>query len=158
MSFCHHLFPCSAVPMVWWMAQSVMTNDTDGFRDGSHLKSVVHMKSPHRHKSRNIWSNRMFQAYIDERPPSLTSISNGSGPSLRVRVRVQSESFPNWRSRSLIKLNRPLGYGLMVYSQTVWIGLVVSGSPSGSSYRFILRSCICSLLIVSHQNHVFSNQ
>jgi len=49
----------------------------------------------------------------------LPSVSNGSGPSLRVRVRVQTEPFPNWRSGSSINPNCPLGYGSMVNSQPV---------------------------------------
>jgi len=68
-------------------------------------------------------------------PPS--SVSNGSGPSLWVRVRVQTKPLPNWRSESSINPNCLLGYGSMVNSQPVWIGRVVSGSPSGSIYRFI---------------------
>jgi len=67
----------------------------------------------------------------------LHSVSNGSGPSLRVRVRVQTEPLPNWGSGSSINPNCPLGYGSMVNSQPVWIGRVVSGSHSGSIYRFI---------------------
>jgi len=49
----------------------------------------------------------------------LTSVSNGSGPSLWVRVRVQTEPLPNWRSGSSINLNCLLGYGSMVNSQPV---------------------------------------
>jgi len=84
------------------------------------------------------------------------SVRNSSGASLRVRV--QTETLPNWRSRWLINPNCPLVYGSMVNSQHVWIGRVVSGSPSKSIYRFILGSCICTVLIVSYQNRVFSNQ
>jgi len=47
------------------------------------------------------------------------SVSNGSGPSLRVRDRVQTEPLPNWRSGSSINLNCPLGYGSMVNSQPI---------------------------------------
>ena len=65
------------------------------------------------------------------------SVSNGSGPSLRVRVRLQTGQLPNWRSGLSINPNCLLGYGSMVNSQPVWIGRVVSGSPSGSIYRFI---------------------
>ena len=65
------------------------------------------------------------------------SVSNGSGPSLRVRVRVQTEPLPNWESGSSIYPNCARRYGSMVNSQPVWIGQVVSGSPSGSIYRFI---------------------
>jgi len=85
-------------------------------------------------------------------------VSKGSGPSLRVRVRIQTELLPNWCSQWSIDPNSPLGYGSMVNSQPVWIGWGVSGSIRGSIYRYISGSCICSLLIVSYQNRVFSNQ
>jgi len=65
------------------------------------------------------------------------SVSNGSGPSLRVRVRVQTEPLPNWRSGSSINPNCPLGYSSIVNSQPVRVGRVFSGLPSGSIYRFI---------------------
>ena len=67
----------------------------------------------------------------------INSVSNGSGPSVRVRVRVQPEPLPNWRSGSSINPNRQFGYGSMANSQPVQIGRVISGSPSGSIYRFI---------------------
>jgi len=44
------------------------------------------------------------------------SVSNGSGPSLRVWVRVQTEPLPNWRSGSSINPKCLLGYGYMVNS------------------------------------------
>jgi hypothetical protein len=62
------------------------------------------------------------------------SVSNGSGLPLRVRVWVQTEPLPNWRSGSSINPNCPLGYGSMVNSQPVRIGRVVRRSPSGSIY------------------------
>ena len=64
------------------------------------------------------------------------SVSYGSGPSHCVRVRVQPELLPNWRSGLSINPDLQLGYGLMVNSQPVRIGRVVSGSPSGSIHRF----------------------
>jgi len=65
------------------------------------------------------------------------SVSNGSGPSLRVQVRVRTEPLPNWRSGLSTHPNCEFGYGSMQISQPVWIGRVVSGSPSGSICRFI---------------------
>ena len=47
------------------------------------------------------------------------SVSNGSGPSLRVRVRVQTERFQNWRYGSSINPNCPLGYSSTLNSQPV---------------------------------------
>jgi len=61
-----------------------------------------------------------LRTWFGRPPDSLqTSVSNGSGPSLRVRVRVQTELLPNWRSGSSINPNCPLGYGSMVNSQPV---------------------------------------
>jgi len=79
-----------------------------------------------------------------------SSVTNGSGPSLRVRVRVQTEPLPNWRSSSSIDPNYPLGYGSMGNSQPVWIGWVVSGSPSRSIYRFILCITVTKSLVNYH--------
>jgi hypothetical protein len=67
---------------------------------------------------------------------SRPSVSDGSGPSLQVQVRVQTEPLPNCRSGLSINPNRQLGYRSKVNSQPIWIGWVVSGSPSGSIYRF----------------------
>jgi len=46
-----------------------------------------------------------------------STVSNSSGPSLRVRIWVQTKPLPNWRSRSAINPNSPLGYGSMGNSQ-----------------------------------------
>ena len=86
------------------------------------------------------------------------SVSNGSGPSLQVRVRVQPEPLLNRLSGLSINPNRQLGYGSIVNSQAVWIGLVVSGSHSGSIHWFNEGSCFWSMWIVSYQNRVFNNQ
>jgi len=86
------------------------------------------------------------------------SVNNGSGPLCLVRVTVHTEPGPNWSSGLSINTNRQLRYGSMVYSQLVWIGRVVSGSPSGSIHRFIWGTRFWSLLIVSYQNRVFNNQ
>ena len=47
------------------------------------------------------------------------SVSKGSGLSFRVWVQVQTEPLPNWRSRSSINPNCPLGYSFMENSQPV---------------------------------------
>jgi len=67
----------------------------------------------------------------------LNSVSNGTGPSLRDRVRVRTELLPNWRSGLLTHPNWKFGYGSMQISQPVCIGRVVSGLPSRSICRFI---------------------
>jgi len=85
-------------------------------------------------------------------------VSNGSGLSLRVWVRVQTEPLPKWRSGLSIHPNCQLGYGSIAISQPVWIGWDVSGSHSGSMYKVILGSCCCSLIIVSYQNRIFNSQ
>jgi len=64
------------------------------------------------------------------------SVSNSSRPSRWVRVQIQTEPLPNCRSGLPINLNLQLEYGSMMNSQPVWIGQVVSGSPSGFIYRF----------------------
>jgi hypothetical protein len=61
-------------------------------------------------------------------------VSNSSGPSLRVQVRVQTEPWQHWRSGLSINPNCPPGYSSMVKSQPVGIGRVVSRSPSRSIY------------------------
>jgi hypothetical protein len=48
-----------------------------------------------------------------------SSVSNGSGPSLRVRVRVGTEPKPDWRSGSSINPNCRFGYGSMDISLPV---------------------------------------
>jgi len=50
------------------------------------------------------------------------SVSYGSGMSLPVRVRVQSQLLPNWWSGSYINQNCRHRYSLMVNSQHIWIG------------------------------------
>jgi len=47
------------------------------------------------------------------------SVSNGSGPSLCVRVQVQTELLPNWWSGSSMNPNCQLRYRSMVHSQPV---------------------------------------
>ena len=98
-------------------------------------------------QTRSITASKFISEFTRPRPQSVSptlldcglpvSVSNGSGPSLRVRVRVQTEPLQNWRSGSSINPNCPVGYGSMVNSQPVRIGRVFSGSPSGSIYRFI---------------------
>jgi len=85
---------------------------------------------------------------------TIAGVSTGSGLSLPVRVQVQTEPLPNWRSRLSMNGNIQFGYGSMVNSQPVWIGQVVSGSPSGSIYRFIYASYFWSFFIISYQNHI----
>jgi hypothetical protein len=65
------------------------------------------------------------------------SVNNSSGPSLRVLVRVRTELLPKWWSWLSPHLKYQFGYSWMDISQSVWIGRVVSGSPSGSICRFI---------------------
>jgi len=84
----------------------------------------------------------------------IISVSNGSGLSLRVKVRVQTEPLPNWWSGMWINPNRQIGYRSMVNFQPVRIAQVVSGLPSRSIYRFIWRllflQLVNSILSKSH--------
>ena len=67
----------------------------------------------------------------------LSSVSNGSGPSLRVRVRVGTEPEPDWPSGFSINPNWRFGYGSIDISLPVWIGWVPSVLYSGSICKFI---------------------
>jgi len=53
-------------------------------------------------------ADNVFYAENAEKHHLPVSVSNGSGPSLRVRVRVQTEPLPNWRFGSSINPNCPL--------------------------------------------------
>jgi len=65
------------------------------------------------------------------------SVSNGSGPSLRVRVRVGTEPQPDWQSGSSINPHCRFGYGSIDFSLPVLIVLVLSGLYSGFICKFI---------------------
>jgi len=86
------------------------------------------------------------------------SVSNSSGPSLRVRGRVEIEPLPDVWSRWSLKPNRQCGDCLMEISQPVWFVRIVSRSPSGSICRFIQSSCFCCLIILSYQNLVLNSR
>jgi len=73
---------------------------------------------------------------------SSTSISNISGPSVRDLHQVKTKLLPNWRSGSSINVNRQPGFRSMVNSHPVWIGQVVTWSPSGFCYWFIEGLCL----------------
>jgi len=85
----------------------------------------------------------------------VSSVSNGSGPSLRVRVRVRTDPSPNWRSGSSINQNCRFGYGWIDISLPVWIGCVFSGSSGGSICKYIYCTCLCYLIMVLNQNRLF---
>ena len=69
--------------------------------------------------------------------PGMLSVSNSSRLSVWVRVQVQTEPLPYWRSGLWLNPNRQLGYRSMVNSQPVWIGRAVRGLPSGPIQWFI---------------------
>ena len=81
----------------------------------------------------------------------VVSVSNGSGPSLRVRIRVGTEPRPNWLSGLSINPNCLFGYGSINISLPVWIGRVFSGSSSGSICQIIYRTCLRYLIIELNQ-------
>jgi len=89
----------------------------------------------------NLLSSRGTSKYLKWRRSNTEvnqcSVSNSSGLSLRIRVSVQSELLPNWRSRFPIYPKCQLGYSSMVISKPIWIGQVASGLPSVSIDRFI---------------------
>jgi hypothetical protein len=86
------------------------------------------------------------------------SVSNSSGPSLWVWVRVQTELLSHWGSRLSIFPNRQQGYSVMVRTHPARIRCITGGWCSRSIYGFILGTCFCSLWVVSYQNHVFNNK
>ena len=87
-----------------------------------------------------------------------TSVSNGSGPSLRVRVWVGTEPEPDGRSRSSINPNCRFGYRSIDISLRVWIGRVPSGLYTGSVCKFIYHACFCYSIMVLNQNRSFDIQ
>jgi len=68
---------------------------------------------------------------------AIDSVSNGSRPSLRVRVRVGTKPEPDWWSGSSITPNCRFGYGSIDITLPVWIGRVPSRLYSGSICKFI---------------------
>jgi hypothetical protein len=68
---------------------------------------------------------------------SATSVSNGSGPSLRVQVRVGTELEPIWRSGLSTYPNSRFGYGFIDISRPVSVRRVPTVLYSGSICKFI---------------------
>ena len=77
----------------------------------------------------------LLSTLAPSQPPS--SVSNGAGLWMQVRVWVGTELFPNWWSGLSIHLNCQLEYSLMEISQPVWFGWVVSTLPCRSICRLI---------------------
>jgi hypothetical protein len=126
----------------WTLIFTGRVSTPESCREFQHLAFQIGIApiNTHLHCSCSFLSTREYRlsgAAICQNWRSTLSVSNGSGQSFRVRVRVQTEPLPNWRSGSSINPNCPLGYGSMVNSQPVGIGWVVSGSHSGFIYRFI---------------------
>ena len=90
--------------------------------------------------------------------PLISIVSNSSGSSLQFRVRVQNEPLSTWLYGLSIHANCQLVFGSMRFSQHIWIGWVVSGSPSRSTFRFIYGFCVWGLIIDSYQNRVFNSE
>ena len=86
------------------------------------------------------------------------SISNGSGPSLQVPVRVKMELLPDSWSRLWLHPHRQLRCSSMDITQRTSIGWVVSGSPSRWIYLLILGHCCYGLITVCYQNHIFNSE
>jgi len=61
------------------------------------------------------------------------SLSNGSGPSLRDQVRVETKPSPNWLSGLSIIQDCLVGYRSMVNSQPVELGGLSASRPAGPS-------------------------
>ena len=87
-----------------------------------------------------------------------SSVSNGCGPLLWVRVRVRFELATNWRSRSSINPNRRFRYVSIEISLPIWIRRDLSRLSSGSICKYVQFSCHCCLIIVLNQNGIFNIQ
>jgi len=99
-------------------AMAKRREDDGGENDkGGRTRSLLNPRE--RQRRRRGRSEESCDRVTELRNTITCSVSNGSGPSLRVRVRVQTEPLPNWRSGSSINPNCPLGYGSMVNSQPV---------------------------------------
>jgi len=87
-------------------------------------------------RSAGWWSIHLNPYTFKVSVRSLSSISNCSGLSLRVRFRVQTEPLPNWQSWLRMNPKCQLGYGSIVISQPIPIRPVVSWSPSRPNLSF----------------------
>jgi len=76
-----------------------------------------------------------------------TSVSNGSGPSLRVRVRVGTKPEPDWRSGWSINLNCRFGHGSIDISLPVWIW---AGSQPVVQWVHLKIHITCLLLLFDY--------
>jgi hypothetical protein len=88
----------------------------------------------------------------------LGSVTNGSGPSLQVRVQVGTEPEPDSRSKSSINPNCQSGYSSIDISLPIWNGLVLCGLFSRSICKYIQHAGLCYLIIVLNQNRLFDIQ
>ena len=68
---CQQVFPHWAGPMLWWMAQNLMTNNIYDTRAACLFDSTVQIETPWRCVSGMIPSNRMYRALIHRSPPSM---------------------------------------------------------------------------------------
>jgi hypothetical protein len=85
---------------------------------------------------------------VQTRTPNGASVSNCSGPSFRVWVRVGTDLEPDWRSRWLTNPNCQFRYGSIDISQPVWTRRVLCGLYSGSICKYIYHTCLWYLIMV----------
>jgi hypothetical protein len=79
--------------------------------------------------------------YYDSQLNPGGSVTNSCGPSLSVRILVQTEMLPNWQSRSSIQPNCQVGYGSIVNSHLSEWGMLSEGRlacPSIDSYQALV--------------------
>jgi hypothetical protein len=78
---------------------------------GAHLKASKSKLKAERPDRSNYYNYKNDGGKVASCCAATGSVSNGSGPSLRVRVRVGTEPEPDWRSGSSINPNCRFGYG-----------------------------------------------
>jgi len=87
-----------------------------------------------------------------------TSVSNGSGLSLQVWVRVGTEPAPDLRYGLGINPNCRFGYGSVENSLLVWVGRILRRLSSRSIGKYTECDCLCCLILVLDQNRLFDIQ
>jgi len=134
----HKLKPHSGVNCVMWantLSEHMEVNVIDNWGDispeltaawGSGRATTLHDQSnPHTCNHEN------------EERMAMSSVGNGSGPSLQVWVRVVQSLFPNQWSGLSSHPNCHFGYGLKDISHPLWIGWIASRLSSRYVGRFV---------------------
>lgn len=84
----------------------------------------------------------------------LSSVSEGSGLSLRAAVQVQTQPLNRRLNLLPMNLNYQLRYILIANCPHSWVGWAISRSPISSIYKSKLGSCFGSVLILANLTSV----